>query len=123
MRATTIGGYEHMAYDELLADRVRDILTDQESLREHKMFGGLAFLVRDKMVVCVGTGSRALLVRVDGVREPEYLQREGAHHAVMGRDRSMGEGWITVDADALANDTALEFWVAAALAYNASRAG
>lgn len=112
-----------MPYDELLADRVRATLADEANLREQKMFGGLAFMVREKILVCVGTGTRALLVRVDGVREPEYLQREGAHHAVMGRDRSMGQGWITVDADALANDTALEFWVAAALAYNASRAG
>lgn len=111
-----------MPFDELLADRVRATLADEANLREQKMFGGLAFMVREKILVCVGTGNRALLVRVDDVREPEYLQREGAHHAVMGRDRSMGQGWITVDADALANDTALEFWVAAALAYNASRA-
>lgn len=55
-----------MAYDELLADRIRDALWDQESLREQKMFGGLAFMVRDRMVVCVGTENRALLVRVDG---------------------------------------------------------
>ncbi|MGF0313966.1 TfoX/Sxy family protein [Rhodococcus sp. IEGM1428] len=112
-----------MAYDELLADRVRDILSDQESLREQKMFGGLAFMVRDKMMVCVGTGNRALLVRVDGVREPEYLERDGAHHAVMGRDRSMGQGWITVDANALTTEKALDFWVAAALEYNANTAG
>ncbi|WP_242640213.1 TfoX/Sxy family protein [Rhodococcoides fascians] len=123
MRATTIGGYEHMAYDALLADRIRDILSDRESLREQKMFGGLAFLVRDKMVVCVGTGSRALLVRVDGVREPEYLQRDGAHHAVMGRDRSMGQGWIIVDANALTTEKALDFWVAAALEHNTTAAG
>lgn len=112
-----------MAYDELLADRVRDVLTDQESLREQKMFGGLAFLVRDKMVACVGTGNRALLVRVDGAREPEYLERDGAHHAVMGKGRSMGDGWITVDAEALSSDPGLQFWVGAALEYNAGRAG
>ncbi|MCZ4521653.1 TfoX/Sxy family protein [Rhodococcus ruber] len=112
-----------MAYDELLAARIRDILSGQESLREQKMFGGLAFLVRDKMVVCVGTGNRALLVRVDGVREPEYLQRDGAHHAVMGRDRSMGKGWITVDADALTSEKALEFWIAAALEHNTNATG
>ena len=112
-----------MPYDELLADRVRATLADEASLREQKMFGGLVFMVRDKMVVCVGTGSRAMLVRVDGVREPEYLHRDGAHHAVMGRDRSMGTGWITVDADALTSDTGLEFWVAAALEYNSNRAG
>ncbi|OZE80471.1 hypothetical protein CH305_13020 [Rhodococcus sp. 15-649-2-2] len=112
-----------MAYDELLADRVRDILSDQESLREQKMFGGLAFMVRDKMVVCVGTGNRALLVRVDGVREPEYLERDGTDHAVMGQGRSMGAGWITVDANALTGETALEFWIAAALEHNTTAAG
>ncbi|MEU3471499.1 TfoX/Sxy family protein [Rhodococcus sp. NPDC006774] len=112
-----------MAYDELLADRIRDILTDQESLREQQMFGGLAFLVRDKVVVCVGTGSRALLVRVDGVRESEYLQVDGTHHAVMGPDRSMGAGWITVDADALASHEALEFWITAALEHNTNATG
>jgi len=112
-----------MAYDELLAERVRDILSDQESLREQKMFGGLAFMVRDKMVVCVGTGNRALLVRVDGVREPEYLERHGADHAVMGQDRSMGAGWITVDANALTGEPALEFWIAAALEHNTNATG
>ena len=112
-----------MAYDELLADRVRGVLSEQESLHEQKMFGGLAFLVRDKMVVCVGTGGRALLVRVDVVFVPEYLQRDGVHHAVMGRDRSMGQGWIAIDADALTSEKALEFWVAAALEYNANTAG
>ena len=111
-----------MAYDELLADRVRDILSDQESLREQKMFGGLAFLVRDKMVVCVGTGNRALLVRVDGAREPEHLEHPGAHHAVMGRERSMGAGWITIDAEALTSEAALEFWIVAALEHNANSA-
>lgn len=49
-----------MAYDELLADRIRDALSDQESLREQKMFGGLAFMVRDKMVVCVWAPEVAL---------------------------------------------------------------
>ncbi|MDR6911714.1 TfoX/Sxy family transcriptional regulator of competence genes [Rhodococcus fascians] len=112
-----------MAYDELLADRIRDALSDQESLREQKMFGGLAFMVRDRMVVCVGTENRALLVRVDGVREPEYLQLDGAHHAVMGKGRSMGEGWITVDAEALTSEQALQFWVGAALEHNADTSG
>lgn len=111
-----------MAYDELLADRVRASLSDEESLREQKMFGGLAFMVREKMVVCVGTEARALLVRVDGDREPEYIQADGARHAVMGRGRSMGDGWITVDAEALTNDAAVEFWIAAALEHNAGSA-
>ncbi|CCQ14942.1 TfoX domain-containing protein [Rhodococcus sp. AW25M09] len=111
-----------MAYDELLADRVRGALTDEESLREQKMFGGLAFMVRDKMVACVGTGNRGLLVRVDGNREPEYVRLDGASHAVMGRGRSMGDGWITVDAAALTSEAALEFWVAAAMEHNANAA-
>lgn len=112
-----------MAYDETFADRIRAALSEQDSLREQKMFGGLAFLVQNKMVMCVGTGGRALLVRVDENREPEYLQRDGAHHAVMGRDRSMGQGWITVDAGALTSEAALTYWVSAALEHNANAAG
>ncbi|WP_201011297.1 hypothetical protein [Rhodococcus sp. NKCM2511] len=58
-----------------------------------------------------------------GVREPEYLQLDGAHHAVMGKGRSMGEGWITVDAEALTSEQALQFWVGAALEHHADTSG
>jgi TfoX/Sxy family transcriptional regulator of competence genes len=108
-----------MAHDAELADRVRTALPDGRDVREVKMFGGLAFMLDEKMVVCVSGGGGALLVRVSGSRDAEYLQVAGARRAEMGAGRSMGEGWITVDQEALADDGDLRFWIDAALQYNA----
>ena len=85
------------------------------------MFGGLAFMVDEKMVACVSGGGGALLVRVSRSRDAEYLAVAGARRAEMGKGRSMGEGWITVDAEALRDDSDLHFWIDAVLEYNAEK--
>jgi TfoX/Sxy family transcriptional regulator of competence genes len=85
------------------------------------MFGGLAFMVDDEMVACVSVGGGALLVRVSRSRDAEYLEVVGARRAEMGKGRSMGEGWITVDEDALAQDRDLHFWIDAVLEYHAEK--
>jgi TfoX/Sxy family transcriptional regulator of competence genes len=108
-----------VAHDAELAARVRSVIPEGLAVREVTMFGGLAFMVRDKMAACVSAGGGALLVRVAGSRDAEYLAVAGARRAEMGEGRSMGEGWITVDGSALADDAELRFWVDAALAYNA----
>jgi TfoX/Sxy family transcriptional regulator of competence genes len=108
-----------MAYDAELADRVRRAVSDEEDVREVRMFGGLAFMVNEKMVACVSAGGGALLVRVSRCRDAEYLQVVGARRAEMGRGRSMGEGWITVDEHALTEDGDLHFWIDAVLEHNA----
>ncbi len=82
------------------------------------MFGGLAFMVNEKMVACV-SGGGALLVRVSRSRDAEYLEAAGARRAEMGKGRSMGEGWITVDEEVLTDDGDLYFWIDAVLEYNA----
>ena len=110
-----------MAYDAELADRVRGAVSDEKDVREVKMFGGLAFMVDGKMVACVSGGGGALLVRVSRSRDAEYLEVAGARRAEMGKGRSMGEGWITVDEVALVDDRDLHFWIDAALAYNAEK--
>lgn len=110
-----------MAYDAELADRVRGALSHEENVREVKMFGGLAFMVNEQMVACVSGGGGALLVRVARDRDAEYLSAAGARRAEMGKGRSMGEGWITVDSGALEGDDELQFWVDAVLEYNAEK--
>ncbi|MCF6742995.1 TfoX/Sxy family protein [Blastococcus sp. KM273128] len=110
-----------MAYDAALADRVRDALPDGRAVREVKMFGGLAFMVDEKMVACVSAGGGALLVRVSRDRDAGYLEAPGARRAEMGAGRSMGEGWIAVDGDALVRDEDLRFWVDAVLEFNAEQ--
>jgi TfoX/Sxy family transcriptional regulator of competence genes len=107
-----------VAFDAELADRVRGAVPRGRNVREVKMFGGLAFMVDEKMVACVSSGGGALLVRVSRSRDAEYLELVGTRRAEM-RGRSMGEGWIAVDQEALAEDDDLRFWVDAVLEYTA----
>jgi TfoX N-terminal domain len=95
---------------EALADRIRSALPHDRPVRELSMFGGLSFLVDDSMVVAARRGG-ALLVRVDPARNDELLEVPGAGPAVMGTDRPMGPGWITVSSDGLATDEQLAFWL------------
>ncbi len=109
--------------DELgMADRIRSALAHQPVVREVKMFGGLAFMVNEAMVVSVGsTGD--LLVRVDPERSEDHLRVKVARFAEMGAGRTMGRGWLTVDAGAVAADEDLAYWIDAALAFHSKRAG
>lgn len=85
------------------------------------MFGGLSFMVNEKMVVSV-LRDGDLLVRVDPGRNEELVALPGAGQAEMGAGRTMGPGWIHVAGDAIATEERLSFWIAVALAYN-GRAG
>jgi hypothetical protein len=95
---------------EVLADRIRAALPDDRPVREVLMFGGLSFLVDDSLVVAAGRGGE-LLVRVDPARSEELLDVPGARAAVMGADRPMGPGWITVSGEGLTTDEQLAFWL------------
>jgi TfoX/Sxy family transcriptional regulator of competence genes len=87
------------------------------------MFGGLAFMVDERMVACVSGGGGALLVRVSRRRDAEYLEVAGARRAEMGKGRSMGEGWITVDEEALEKDEDLQYWMDVSLDFHAQGSG
>ena len=112
-----------MPYDAQLADRVRRALSSREHVREVTMFGGLAFIIDDRMVVCVSGGGSGLLVRVSPERDAQLVTRPGAHRAEMGKDRSMGEGWISVDDGALRSDDALQYWLDVSLDFHACGSG
>lgn len=103
----------------LLLDRIRARLP-AEHLREVRMFGAVAVMVRDAMAVAVHRDG-SLLVRVDPTEDPRLLEDPQASRAEMGAGRSMGEGWIRVDAAALDDDTALARWLACATRYLAHR--
>lgn len=102
-----------------LTDRVRVTLATEPSTREKRMFGGLCFMVNDKMVVAVQKDGRRLLVRVDPERSSELLALPGVEPAEMGAGRAMGPSWVHVSEDALATDDGLSFWIDVALEYNA----
>ena len=62
-----------MAYNEKLADRVREIISlTHTNIEEKKMFGGLCFMVNDKM--CVGVETNRLMVRLDPAKYDEVIE-------------------------------------------------
>ncbi len=100
-----------------LAERLRTLLASEQMMREKSMFGVRSFKVNEKMVV----GARkdgGLLVRVDAGRHDELLGRPGARQAEMGAGRTMGPGWIEVEADAIDDDKRLSRWVDIAMQHN-----
>ncbi|PID96241.1 MAG: hypothetical protein CSA84_05335 [Actinomycetales bacterium] len=112
-----------MAYDELLATRVRQLLSDRDHVREVTMFGGLAFMVDERMVVCVSGGGGDLLVRVSPEQDVTLIEQPGAARGQMGTGRSMGPGWIAVDHDVVRSEAGLQHWLDAALEFHASGSG
>jgi hypothetical protein len=98
-----------MAYDEELAERIRDLLGPAlGEMVEKRMFGGLAFLVGGNMSVAV-SGKGGLLVRVDPKQSDRLIDGELVAPAVMG-GREM-TGWLRVAADLVAEDAVLQEWV------------
>jgi TfoX N-terminal domain len=97
-----------MAYDEVLAGRIRDLIGPDPELTEKKMFGGLAFLIRGHMAISA-SGQGGVLVHVDPARTGELIAATAATVAVMqGREMP---GWLRVGADHLATDADLSPWV------------
>jgi len=100
-----------------LPDRIRALLEAKSPTREVPMFGGVSFMVNEKMVASVRSDGD-LLVRVDPERSAELVTRDGARPAEMGAGRPMGAGWIDVAHEAIAADEQLSFWIEVALEYN-----
>jgi TfoX/Sxy family transcriptional regulator of competence genes len=97
-----------MAYDEDLANRVRELIAAQAGLTERKMFGGLAFLINGNMSVGV-SGQGGLLIRVDPAETEGLLAKPHARPFEM-RGREM-PGWLRVDAEGVRTKRQLEPWV------------
>lgn len=97
-----------MAYDEVLADRIRKLIGSEPDISEQKMFGGLAFLVRGNMAISA-SGQGGALVRVDPRQSDEFTETGQASVAVM-RGRPM-PGWLRVDSENLNTEANLARWV------------
>src|SRR5213596_543142 len=103
-----------MAYDEELADRLRERLAGEAGLTEQKMFGGLAFLVGGNMAVAA-SGQGGLLVRVDPEESDALVAASEAYPLEM-RGRSMA-GWLRVDSEHVRTEPQLAPWVELGTAY------
>ena len=110
-----------MAYSQSLAKQIRKILAlklppqiFEEELEEKKLFGGLAFMIRGKMVLTVSSRKDELvMVRIGKEMEKQVLLRTGAHTTLM-RGRPY-HGYIDLDIE---GQKELPYWIDLALSYN-----
>ena len=103
-----------MAYDEDLANRIRELIAGEAAVTEKKMFGGLAFLIGGNMAVAA-SGQGGILVRVDPEESDELAGKPHAAPMVM-RGREM-QGWLRVDQDGVRTKRQLEPWVRRGVTY------
>ena len=104
-----------MAYDEKLANRTRELIAlTHKNVIEKPMFGGLCFMVNDKM--CVGVEKERLMVRFDPAKYDEVMEKEGCRP--MDFTGRVMKGYAFVDIEALNTKSKLEYWIKLALEYN-----
>jgi TfoX/Sxy family transcriptional regulator of competence genes len=103
-----------MAYDEDLADRIRELIAGEPDVTEKKMFGGLAFLIGGNMSVAA-SGQGGLMLRVDPEETGALLEEPHAQPFEM-RGREM-QGWLRVDTEGVSTKRELEPWVRRGVEY------
>ncbi len=103
-----------MAYDEQLANRIRELVATEDGVVEKRMFGGLAFLIGGNMSVSV-SGQGDLLLRCDPAETDSLLAKPHAEPFVM-RGRAM-DGWLRVAPEGVGTKRQLERWVERGVSY------
>jgi TfoX/Sxy family transcriptional regulator of competence genes len=103
-----------MAYDEDLANRIRELISSESGVTEKKMFGGLAFLINGNMSVSA-SGRGGLMLRCDPEQTDELVAKPHAARMVM-RGREM-DGWLRVADEGIKTKRQLATWVARGVGY------
>lgn len=105
-----------MAYSESLAERIRQALAPLASVKEQKMFGGIAFMVNGKM--CVGAYSGGdMMVRCDPDMADELITKKGARQAEM-KGKPMAKGWLLIGSEGTTSPQDFGYWIRVALDFN-----
>ena len=104
-----------MAYDEKLADRVRQILYPKDLLvEEKKMMGGLTFMVNGKM--CVGISKDDLMARIAPEEYESALSKKGCRP--MDFTGKPMKGFVFINSEGTNTEKKLQYWVKLALDFN-----
>jgi TfoX/Sxy family transcriptional regulator of competence genes len=103
-----------MTYNEKLLNRVREALADQKDLEEKKMFGGICFMIDDKM--CIGVNKEEMLCRIGPDEVDAALEHSGVREMVMG-DR-VAKGYVYISEEAMKTKKQFDHWIELCLAFN-----
>lgn len=101
----------------ITAQRIADSLTTRGLLFEQKkMFGGICFLVNEKMLIGANRDNK-LLVRIDPAEEPDLLDRSTGI-SIMQHGNRLAHGYLYVESSLFESDQELAFWIEKCLEYN-----
>ncbi len=103
-----------MAYDEKLADRIRERLADLPVLEEKEMMGGLTFMVNDKM--CVGIIKDEMMCRIDPELHNKVVEMRGCR--TMDFTKRPMKGYILIEDIGMRTSEEFEYWISLALEFN-----
>jgi TfoX/Sxy family transcriptional regulator of competence genes len=103
-----------MAYNQLLADRIREQIQELENIEEKEMFGGLCFLFNAKMFINVIDDE--MMCRIDPAMYEEALEKPGCREMIF-TGKPM-KGWIMVDDSGLKTVQDFKYWIGLAADYN-----
>ncbi len=103
-----------MAYNEKLADRIRETLVDVPKVEEKFMFGGVCFMVDGKM--CIGVVKDEMMCRIDPEMEDTVLEKTGCRQ--MDFTHRPMKGYVYVSDEGMKKKKDLEYWVGLCLEFN-----
>lgn len=103
-----------MAYNTTLSDRIREALADLPDVEEKEMFGGMCFMVNDKM--CVGVMKEEMMCRIDPAIEETVLEKEGCRPMTMG-GKTM-KGYVLIAEEGMKSKKAFDYWIGLCLEFN-----
>jgi TfoX/Sxy family transcriptional regulator of competence genes len=103
-----------VAFDEKLADRVRERLEDLPVIEEKEMMGGLAFMVNDKM--CIGIIGDEIMCRIDPEFHDTAIEMKGCR--TMNFTGRPMKGWVMIDNTGMGTLQELDYWIKLALEFN-----
>lgn len=103
-----------MAYSEELSNRIGEALSHLENVTEKRMFGGICYMVNDKM--CVGVAGDKLMCRIGEAAYGEALERPGCKEMTF-TGRPM-KGYVFVDDEGMKTRKDFQYWIDLCLAFN-----
>ena len=103
-----------MAYNEILANKIRERLVELPNVEEKKMMGGLTFMVNEKM--CVGIIKDELMCRIDPGFHEKAVEMQGCR--TMDFTKRPMVGYVLVDESGMKSDIEFDFWINLALDFN-----
>ena len=104
-----------MTYNESLIERIRAALSKMDNVVEQQKFGGISFMVNDKM--CVRANKDDLMVRCDPDMTAELLTKKGARRFEM-KGKTQMKGWLLISPEGTSDKKDFDFWMSIALDYN-----